>query len=199
MSGDYLWVWAERHGQATVLKVRGELDTVTADRFAADAVRELLRAPGPVTVDLSFLDFLDCAGARALVKVLSVARPGRLAAVRGIQPGVARLLDLVGLDLSPRPRPAPLVVSPAGQELLAQARASRSQSREALLEASAAMARLAATYAKLAAARERRAEQEQARARQLRSLSDTARALSARCQQRAQNGTGTNPTLAQAG
>jgi anti-anti-sigma factor len=199
MSGDYLWVWAERRGQATVLKVRGELDTVTADRFAADAARELIRAPGPVTVDLSFLDFLDCAGARVLVEVLGAVRPGRPAAVRGIQPTVARLLDLIGLDLTPRPGPAPLVYSPAGRELLAQARVTRSQSREALLEASAAMARLAATYAELAAARERRAEQEQARARRLQSLSDAARALSARYQQRAEGGTGTNPALAQAG
>jgi hypothetical protein len=61
------------------------------------------------------------------------------------------------------------------------------------------MARLAATYAELAAARERRAEQEQARARQLRGLGDTARALSARYRQRARDGAGTNPALAQAG
>jgi anti-anti-sigma factor len=59
-----------------VLKVRGELDAVTADRFAADAVRELLRAPGAVVVDLSFLDFLDCAGARVLVDVLSASSAG---------------------------------------------------------------------------------------------------------------------------
>jgi anti-anti-sigma factor len=192
-------VWAERHGQATVLKVRGELDMVTADRFAADAVRELLRAPGLVAVDLSFLDFLDRTGARVLVKVLSAVRPRRLTAVGGIQPAVARLLDLMGLDLTPRPGPAPLVFSPAGQQLLAQARATRSQSREVLLEASAVMARLAATYAELAAARERRAEQEHARARQMQSLSDAARALAASCQQRAEGGTGTNPALAQAG
>jgi anti-anti-sigma factor len=199
MSGDYLWVWVERHGQATVLKVRGELDTITADRFTADAVRELIRAPGAVVVDLSFLDFLDCAGARALVKAFSAVRPGQLTVVRGIQPAVARLLDLVGLDLTPRPGPAPLVFSPAGRELLAQAHATRSQSREALLEASAAMTRLAATYAELAAARERRAEQEQARARRLQNLSDTARALAARHRQRAQDGTGTSQALAQAG
>jgi anti-anti-sigma factor len=199
MSGDYLWVWAERHGQATVLKVRGELDTVTADRFAADVLRELLRAPGPVAVDLSFLDFLDCTGVRALVKVLGAVRPGRLAAVRGIQPQVARLLDLIDLDLAPRCPPAPLVLSLAGQELLAQACATRSRSREALLEASAAMARLAVTYAELAAVRQRRAEQEQVRARQLLSLSENARALSARCQRRAQHDTGTGPALAQVG
>jgi hypothetical protein len=61
------------------------------------------------------------------------------------------------------------------------------------------MARLAATSAELAAARERRAEQEQARARQRQSLCETARARSARYQQRAQDGTGTTPALAQAG
>jgi hypothetical protein len=156
-------------------------------------------ATRPVTVDLSFLDLLDCAGARALVEVLSAVRPGRLAAVRGIQPEVARLLDLIGLDLTPLPGPAPLVFSPAGQELLAQARVTRSQSREVLLAASAAMTRLAATYAELAAARERHAEQEHARARQLQSLSDAARALAVRYQQPAEGGTGTTPAMAQAG
>lgn len=42
--GDYLWVWTDRRGRATVLKVRGELDALTASRFAAEAARELRQA-----------------------------------------------------------------------------------------------------------------------------------------------------------
>jgi hypothetical protein len=52
---------------------------------------------------------------RALVEVLSAVRPGQLAAVLGIQPEVAPLLDLIGLDLMPRPRPARLLPGQAGR------------------------------------------------------------------------------------
>ena len=122
---------------------------------------------------------------RALVEVLGAVRPWRLTEVRGIQPPVSRLLELIGLDLEPPygvGQPAfPLV----GPKVLAQARVTRSQSREVILTASEAMARLATTYAELAADRERRAAQGQARARQMQSLSDSARDFSARYRQRA--------------
>jgi len=97
---DYLWLWADRCGQATVLRVRGELDVVTADQFIATAASELRQATGPVSIDLSFLDYLDCAGARALEAVVRALPPWRLTEVRGIQRPVARLLELIGMDLS---------------------------------------------------------------------------------------------------
>lgn len=100
MGDDYLWLWADRCGRATVLRVRGELDVVTADLFIATAASELRQATGPVSVDLSFLDFLDCAGARALEAVVRAIPPWRLTEVRGIRPPVARLLELIGMDLS---------------------------------------------------------------------------------------------------
>jgi len=97
---DYLWVWTDRCDRATVLRVRGELDVVTADRFIAAAASELRQATGPVSIDLSFLDYLDCAGARALEAVVRALPPWRLTEVRGIQRPVARLLELIGMDLS---------------------------------------------------------------------------------------------------
>lgn len=100
MGDDYMWVWADRSSRVAVLRVRGELDTVTAAKFAKDATRELGRISGPVTVDLSFLDFLDCAGARVLSSVLHAIPPWQLVDVCGVQPAVARLLRLVGVDLS---------------------------------------------------------------------------------------------------
>lgn len=77
----YLWLWLDRSHQLPVLKVRGELDTVTADRFAMEAVRLLKQVRGPVAVDLSILDFIDCAGARTLAAVLRAIPAWRLAGV----------------------------------------------------------------------------------------------------------------------
>lgn len=119
MGDDYLWAWTERHGRVTVLKLRGELDVVTAAGFAAEAASELRQAPGPVAVDLSFLDFIDCSGARALAAVIASVQPWRLAEVCGIQPTVGRVLDLMGMDLSVPPGLGELVLSLRGQELLA--------------------------------------------------------------------------------
>lgn len=99
MGDDYLWLWADRSGQATVLRVWGELDVVTADRFIATAASELRQATGPVSIDLSFLDFIDCAGAHALEAVVRAIPPWQLTEVRGIRPPVARLLELIGMDL----------------------------------------------------------------------------------------------------
>jgi anti-anti-sigma factor len=96
---DYLWVWADRSGRVTVLKVKGELDASNVTRFAAAAARELRQTAGPVAVDLSFLDFLDCAGARSLAAVVRTVPLWRLTGVRGIRPSLARLLELTGTDL----------------------------------------------------------------------------------------------------
>ncbi len=185
MGDDYLWVWADRNGRHAALKIRGELDAVTAGRFAAEAFRELRQAPGPVTVDLSFVDFIDAAGARVLQAVLDAVPPWRLTGVSGIQPAVARLLELIGMDLSAPAGLSEVALSCRGRQLLAQAHEIRCQSQEVLLEASAAMARLATTYAELAAARERRAAAEHDRAAHMQQLSDTARTLAARCRERA--------------
>lgn len=183
MSGDYLWVWTERRDQVTVLKLRGELDVVTAPRFAVEATRKLRQAPGLVEVDLSFLDFLDCTGGRTLAEVIGGIQPWRLTGVCRVQPAAARLLELIGLDLPALPPSAGSSLSPRGRELLAQARLTRAQSREAALQTSTVMARLANTYAGLAGGRHSRVRQEQVRAAQMQRLSDTARDLSVRYRQ----------------
>ena len=164
--------------------MRGELDAVTADGFAVEAVRLLKRVDGPVAVDLSILDFMDCAGARTLAAVLDTIPSWRLVDVSGIRPPVKRLLDLMGLDLAGRclalPPGRELALSPRGQEVISQAHTALWHSRAMMLETSAVMARLAATYAEMAYARERRATREDAKAERMQALSDTARDLSAR-------------------
>lgn len=186
MSDDYLWVWADRSSRVTVLKVRGELDASTADQFTANAVRELRQTRGLVAVDLSFLDFIDCTGARALDAAVRSVPPCQLTEVRGIQPTVARLLELVGIDLAGLLCHGDVLLFRRGQELRTRARKTRMQSQQVLLETCAAMDRLAATYAGLAAAaQQHHAEQKQARAAHMRTLSDTAHDLAARAKERA--------------
>lgn len=99
MGDQYLWTWVDRSHRVTVLRVRGELDAVTADGFAVEAVSLLRQVDGPVAVDLSLLDFIDCAGARTLAAVLDTMLPDRLVDVRGIRRPVRRLVNVIGLDL----------------------------------------------------------------------------------------------------
>jgi anti-anti-sigma factor len=120
VSDDYLLAWTEQRGLVTVLKVRGELDAVTAGRFATGAASELRHASGPVAVDLTFLDFIDCSGARALSQVIKSVQPWRLVEVSGIQVTVARVLALVGTDLSAPSGPRDPTLSLCGREPTAQ-------------------------------------------------------------------------------
>jgi anti-sigma B factor antagonist len=81
-----------------VVALRGELD-ITCSADVASAIAALM-APGQVViVDLSALEFMDCASLGALLKVRAVGRQARsdvwLAAPTPI---VQRLLRLTGLD-----------------------------------------------------------------------------------------------------
>ncbi|MBO0776786.1 MAG: STAS domain-containing protein [Actinobacteria bacterium] len=196
MPDGYLWARVDRGDRGSVIKVRGELDAVSANGLAGQVVRLLRRVDGPVTVDLSSLDFVDGAGARTLAAVLGTIPASRLVNVSGIPPRVGRVLDLVGAALPGRaPAPGPgrvHALSLRGEVILAEADTARWQSRALMLESSAVMARLATTYAEIGALRERRgaqqrakAEQLRARAEQLRALSAAARDLAARSRQRA--------------
>lgn len=194
MRDEYLWAWVDRSNRVAVLKVRGELDVGAADEFAVNAVRLLKRIEDPVAVDLSFLDFVDCAGARMLAAVLDVIPASRLVDVSGIRPRVRRVLDLVGLDIGPplALRRDVVVSSQRGRKILSEVDTARWRSRALMLETSAVMARLASTYAEIAARGERRGGQQRAAAEQMQALSVAARDLSSRYRQRAMAGGGQN-------
>jgi anti-anti-sigma factor len=191
---NYLRVRAERRGNLCVLKVWGDLEAFTAGQFAAEAGKALHETPGPVLVDLSGLDFIDAAGARALAAVARSVPRWRLAGVRGCQPRVRRVLDLAGLDLAGltcEGETASGFRAFWADELMTRAHAARSGSQEAVLRAGGAMARLAVTYARLAASWQQRARQGQTcaergreQAVRLLALSEAARGLSARCRER---------------
>ena len=81
-----------------VVVLRGDLDvTGAADAEAAIAA---LVAPGQtLIIDISALDFMDCASLRALLRVQTLARRGGGDVVLAApQPHVLRLLALTGRD-----------------------------------------------------------------------------------------------------
>jgi anti-sigma B factor antagonist len=95
-----LRVKTERYGVVCVLAVCGDLDVVTAAGFTARAAAAVDSGTGRLVLDLSGLRFADCCGARALTAVTSAVRAGCPVVVRGMCPAVARVLDLLGVNLT---------------------------------------------------------------------------------------------------
>lgn len=93
-----LAVMTEHRRQRTVLRLQGELDASNRERLRSAVSGALENDPPLLVVDLSGLDFADCAGLSVLVwahKRLS-GRGHRLV-LTGAKPAVARLLHLTGL------------------------------------------------------------------------------------------------------
>jgi anti-sigma B factor antagonist len=81
-----------------VVTLRGELD-VTGAADAEAAIAALVAPDQVLIIDLSALDFMDCAALRALLAVQTLARRGGGAVVLvAPQPYVVRLLALTGSD-----------------------------------------------------------------------------------------------------
>lgn len=95
----HLAIITERHSQRSVLRLQGELDVSTRDRLRHAVDSALEGHPPILVVDLSGLDFADCAGLSILVcaQKLLMAGGSELVTV-GAKPIVRRLLQLTGLD-----------------------------------------------------------------------------------------------------
>lgn len=89
----------ERHApDGVVVFVRGELDLDTAPHLEAAAAGHLRNRPQTLTIDLSAVTFIDCAGLNALLRTHIRAQYGRTALRLGpVSAQVARLLTLIGL------------------------------------------------------------------------------------------------------
>lgn len=94
-----LAIAAEHHSQRSVVRLQGELDVSTRGRLCQALGSALPGHPPVLVVDLSELDFADCAGISILAwahKLLAAG--GSELLVTGAQPAVGRLLQLTGLD-----------------------------------------------------------------------------------------------------
>jgi anti-anti-sigma factor len=78
---------------ATVVELRGDIDTATAPEFLE--LIEGLDATCPVVFDLSLVTFVDSTGLRGFIQAFQ--RCGHLT-IRGASPTALRLLQLTGLD-----------------------------------------------------------------------------------------------------
>jgi anti-sigma B factor antagonist len=95
----HLAVITEHHGQRSVLRLQGELDVSNRDRLHSAISSVLEHHPPLLVVDLSGLDFTDCAGLSALVGAhKSLAECRHQLVITGAKPAVQRLLHLTGLD-----------------------------------------------------------------------------------------------------
>jgi anti-anti-sigma factor len=95
----YLAIIAEYHCQRSVLRLQGELDVSNRDRLRHAINSALRRHPAILVMDLSGLNFTDCAGLSVLVWAHRLlARRGHQLVITGAKPIVRRLLHLAGLD-----------------------------------------------------------------------------------------------------
>jgi anti-sigma B factor antagonist len=93
-----LTIESDREDDVPVLRLRGELDRLNADRVD-DAIRELAAgSSGALVLDVRGVEFIDSAGLRSLSRAHRLlAREGRTLVVRAPSPPVLQLIDLVGL------------------------------------------------------------------------------------------------------
>jgi anti-sigma B factor antagonist len=89
----------ERHGEASVLVVQGELDLSTVD-VLRDVLRSQEARAAVVVLDLRKLDFIDSSGLSLIVSEQQRARDDgfRFAIAVGGAPAVQRLFELTGLN-----------------------------------------------------------------------------------------------------
>jgi anti-sigma B factor antagonist len=84
----------ESEDGAPLVRLAGELDIAGLPDVSAELDALLARAPGPVTVDLTGLRFLDSSGVTVLIRIANHFRP---VAVRGAGPAVRRVVQVLGL------------------------------------------------------------------------------------------------------
>jgi anti-anti-sigma factor len=105
-----LAITAEHHRQRSVLRLQGELDASNSDRLRHAINSALQRHPATVVVDLSGLNFTDCAGLSVLVWAHNrLAGRGQQLVITGAKPIAQRLLRFADLEaylhLSPADAP----------------------------------------------------------------------------------------------
>ena len=79
------------------LTVHGDVDFAGAPDLLVQFEKLLPAMPGSIEMDLAAVDFLDCAGVRALLQLQETATlSGHRVTLVAASPGVARILALLG-------------------------------------------------------------------------------------------------------
>jgi anti-anti-sigma factor len=101
-----LRIRVEDQAGTTTVRPAGPLDTATAPELLKALRHALIRRPTILAADLSDVEFLGVAGLEVLLRTRRVAGRGGTAFVTtgDPRPEVTRLLDIVGLGVTPLPR-----------------------------------------------------------------------------------------------
>ena len=167
MTSSPLTVNVSYDGHVCVLAAAGDLDLTTAAQFARYASWAMHDQPDRLVFDLAGLDFLDCAGARALAAAAQAAPAGCPVIARSVSPPAARLLGLLGLELEHPPACAAPDTRQAPARATSDARAgvgpvdrarTWAHSIRTVEEIAATEDQVAATFARLAAQLPHRAD-----------------------------------------
>jgi anti-anti-sigma factor len=95
----HLTITTRRDGRRSVLLLQGDLDMCTRDHLRRAVSQALKQNPRILVVDLSGLDFIDCAGLSVLIWAHKrLAGQERQLLITGGQPIVRRLIHLAGAD-----------------------------------------------------------------------------------------------------
>lgn len=88
-------------GVEVVVRVAGEIDTLTEAHFAAELIGACVRADRQrVVVDLALVDFLGAAGLRVLMELCRLCRRWRLdSTIRNPSPAALRSIELGGFGI----------------------------------------------------------------------------------------------------
>jgi anti-anti-sigma factor len=135
VNAPFLRVRVERDGGVCVLAVSGELDIATTPELARQAASVIETPPVRLVLDLSGLEFIDCAGARALADVVEALPAGCPVTVGSMSCMAQRVLGVLaafGMSLERQGAPAAGQVASMvleSQVLLARGQQPRPQSR----------------------------------------------------------------------
>jgi anti-anti-sigma factor len=99
VSAPFLRVRVDRDGGVCVLAVRGELDIATIPELTRKAAAALEIPPVRLVLDLSGLEFIDCAGAQALAAVTETVPADCPIVVGSMSCAAQRVLGVLGMNL----------------------------------------------------------------------------------------------------
>jgi anti-anti-sigma factor len=95
---DALVIDRDREGEVPVLRLKGDLDRLTADALDISVREAAAASSGPLVLDIALVEFIDSAGLRTLTRANALLQAaGRSLVIRNPSSGVLRLLELVGL------------------------------------------------------------------------------------------------------
>ncbi|MFI0354554.1 STAS domain-containing protein [Actinomadura sp. 9N407] len=87
-----------RQDRCTVVRVRGEIDVVSRERFE-ETMSEVLEAGGPMVVDMREVTFCDSTGLNSIVKAYRRAlERGTMIALVALPPRVRRVFRITAVD-----------------------------------------------------------------------------------------------------